>query len=135
MDHYLDNLISHWSSLKKIEAHYSDERVKTEQAIQNYMQEHDQWKEIGTMSLGAVKIRTQYRRKWNHEKLDQIKADHQLSEMQFPFAIEYKEIKAQSDYLSEREPEIWQMIAPALTLYPTKPYFFIPKKGENHGIA
>lgn len=38
MDNYLLNLISHWHSLKKIEQHYSDERIKAEQSIQEYLQ-------------------------------------------------------------------------------------------------
>lgn len=135
MDHYLENMLSHWKSLKKLEAHYSDERLKTEQIIQEYLQDNEQWKDAGTMSFGGVKIRTQYRRKWHHEQLAKIKDEYDLDSMQFPFAVEYKEIKSQSDYLAEREPHIWKLIEPALSLCTTKPYFFIPKKGDKNVIA
>lgn len=135
MDNYLSNLFSHWSSLKQLEAHYSEERLRTEQAIQEYLKDNNLWKDTGTMTFGDVKVRTQYRRKWNQEKLNQVKAEYDLGSMQFPFAIEYKEVKSQSDYLAEKEPETWSLIAPALIEYPTKPYFFIPKKGDKHGAA
>ncbi len=131
MDNYLCNMVSHWGSLKKIEGHYNAERIKTEQAIQDYLHEHDQWKPIGTMNLGDLKIKTSLRRKWNQEKLLQIKGDYQLDSMQFPFAIEYKEIKSKSEHLETSSPELWQILEPALTVSASKPYFFSAKKEED----
>ncbi len=118
-----------------MEGHYSDERVRTEQVIQEYLRNNDQWKDLGTMSLGALKIRTQYRRKWHQEKLAKLKGEYHFDSIQFPFSLEYKEIKSQSDYLAQNEPQVWNLLEPALELCPTKPYFFVSKKGEKHGDA
>ena len=37
MDNYMVNMISHWNSLKNLEDYYNEERIKTEEAIQNYL--------------------------------------------------------------------------------------------------
>lgn len=135
MDYYLENLLAHWSSTKKVESHYHDERLKTEQLIQEYLQSKAQWKDDGTMYLGDVKIRTQYRRKWNHDELSALKKELSLDVTLFPFLVEYKEVKSHSDYLAEKEPDIWEMIETASILCPAKPYFFIPKKRDKYGSA
>ncbi|MBS0289297.1 MAG: hypothetical protein JSS07_04570 [Proteobacteria bacterium] len=130
MDSYLENMISHWNSLKKLEGHYETERLKAEDAIQQHLQHNNLWKDKGTMSFENLKIRINYSRKWDQKYLAEVKTKHHLTATQFPFVTEYKELKTQSDYLEVKEPEIWQKISPALLIVPTKPYFFTPKKGE-----
>lgn len=128
MDNCLTDMISQWHTFKKMESHYNDERIKTEEIIQHYLQEHEQWKESGTLSFDNLKIRLNTRRKWDQRLLTKIKAQYQLPAPQFPFLTEFKELKTQSDYLEAKEPQIWEKIVPALTLYAAKPYFFVSGK-------
>jgi hypothetical protein len=130
MDSYLSNMISHWHSLKKVENQFHEERIKTEEAIQSHLQKHNLWINSGTMSFNDLKIRVSYNRKWNQKSLAKIKAQNQLEQTQFPFLTEYKELKTQSDYLEAKEPDVWKKLAPALLVFPAKPYFFVPRKGE-----
>jgi len=128
MDSYLSNMISHWHSLKNLEGYYNDERLKTEEAIQSHLRKHNLWKESGTMNFDNLKIRSALKRKWSQRHLAEIKAKHQLTATKFPFYIEYKELKGQSDYLEAKEPQVWEKLSPALLVYPTKPYFFAPDR-------
>ncbi|MFO1259079.1 MAG: hypothetical protein U1E78_11810 [Gammaproteobacteria bacterium] len=130
MNGHLTTLVSRWHSLKQLQDHYTAERLEVEKSIQRYLCEENKWKLSGTMTLGELKIRAVLKRKWNQDKLSRIRETHQLLPNQFPFQIEYKENKSQSEYLEEEESDIWQLLRPALTVYPSKPYFFSAKKED-----
>lgn len=131
MDKFLNNMISHWCSLKRMEKYYADERLKTEEVIQSHLQNHNQWKSVGTIDLDKLKIRMTPRRKWNQHKLIQIKNENDLSGLQFPFIVEYKEIRLRSDYLAENDPMLWDKLQRALRITPSKPYFVLTEKNEK----
>lgn len=131
MDSYLDNMILHWCSFKKMEKYYADERIKIEEEIQLHLQSHNQWKSVGTLDLGLLKIRSTPRRKWNQSKLVQIKNENNLSGLQFPFIIEYKEMRLQTDYLADNDPTLWRKLQRALKIMPTKPYFVLAEKNTQ----
>lgn len=128
MDDNLSKLISHWHTLKQFQDHYTAERLKLEKGIQRHLCEANKWNLNGTMSLGELKIRTALKRKWNNDRLTEIKESNQVAHNKFPFQIEYKEIKSHSEYLEKNEGQLWAVFRPALTVYPSKPYFFSAKK-------
>ncbi|MBS0289776.1 MAG: hypothetical protein JSS07_07065 [Proteobacteria bacterium] len=129
MESYLSQMITQWHNLKDMQNYYYSERINTEQAIQQYLQDPEQWKDKGTISFDNLRIRLKMNRKWDQKQIALIKAQHHLCATQFPFITEYKEVKTQSDYLAVKEPHIWQKLMPALLEYPAKPYFFAPEKG------
>lgn len=123
-DHVLNNMFANWHVLKKKEQQFNKERLKSEQAIQQYLQAQKQWKSSGTMTFNNFNIRLNFRRKWDQKLLAQIQQEHFSDASQFPFIKEYKEILNQSRYLFVSEPSLWKKVRPALSIYQIKPYFF-----------
>lgn len=58
MDSYLENMISHWYSIKRMESYYIHERLRTEEAIQDHLKKHNHCKGSHLMTFDTFKIGT-----------------------------------------------------------------------------
>jgi len=73
----------------------------------------------GTTTVGNLKIETGYTRKFDQAKLAAIAQD--FPPELWPFKTEYSEVRRGTRYLENNQPELWDVIAGALTLTPRKP--------------
>lgn len=79
--------------------------------------------ETGTVDIdGQLGISFALDRKWDQEALLRIYNKKQANEP-FPFKLEFSEIRAETKYLEEHEPEIYAAYAEFLTVKPKKPSF------------
>ena len=58
MDSYLENMISHWYSIKRMEGYYIHERLRTEEAIQEHIQKLKLTKGSHFITFDTFKIGT-----------------------------------------------------------------------------
>ncbi len=58
MDSYLENMVSHWYSIKRMEGYYIHERIRTEEAIQHHLQKNNQWKGTDLITFDTFKLGT-----------------------------------------------------------------------------
>lgn len=58
MDSYLENMISHWYSIKRMEGYYIHERIRTEEAIQHHLQKHNHCKGSSIITFDTFEIGT-----------------------------------------------------------------------------
>jgi hypothetical protein len=83
----------------------------------------------GTLSLGALKIKTGFYQKWSQESLIEARRKYPSGEP-FPFSMVYEPDNKQLKYLAEYRPELYEIVRPALSLTPKKPSFEI-KGGKD----
>jgi len=114
----IDQLRAEWIAAKTAENEARNFRLKVEQEIIAAL--GDELPDTGTTKTHGLKIVTGYNRKWDQAALQEM-VNKGIPPKLFPFKTEYKEIKRNSDYLANNEPEIWEYIARALTLTPKKP--------------
>lgn len=123
----LAQLEDYWLTCKQAENEARQDRLNVEAQIL----EHPDalLKEVGSTTLGQIKVTTGYTRSFDQEKL--AEAINEVPAELWPFKSEYKEIKAGTDYLERNEPELWEQIRPALTIKPKKAAFaVIPTKKD-----
>ena len=94
-------------------------RLEVEQAILDHGDIVGNLKDEGTITIGPVKIVTEFTRKWDDKKVAELARD--IAPEYFPFLQrKYIEDKKLSDVIAERFPELWDKLRPALTLTPAK---------------
>ena len=119
----LAELTSAWSVAKAQENGAKKARLAIETEILALQEVTTHLKSKGTTNFGPLKIVTDFNRIWNQAKL--AAAQRIVPADFWPFNVEFKEVGDGSKYLIERQPEIWKLIVPALTLKPKKPSFSV----------
>lgn len=123
----LAKLEEYWLTCKQAENEAKADILAVEEQILNHPDAD--LKEEGATKLSAIRVTTGYSRSYDQEQLADIAKDFPID--LWPFRTEEKEIKAGADYLQKNEPELWEMIRPALTIKPKKASFaVIPQKKE-----
>lgn len=116
----LSELIEKWHSAKLAEKAAQNDRLNIEKQIAELVD----LPENGPTDIGdGMKINTGYTRKWDQEKLAELKTVADLPERLFPFKIEFKEDANKAKYIQQNEPQLWEYFLDALTLTPKKPAF------------
>jgi len=118
MNDMIERLKERLRIVEETEKAAKKERIAIEKQIVDLLR--DELKDQGTTNLHGLKIVTGYNRKWSQEQLRQL-VDQGIPPKLFPFKVEYKEDRKLSNYIENNEPEVWEVIAKALTLTPKKP--------------
>ena len=124
----IDDLRQQWKEAKTLEEEAKQRRLNIETEILLHKEVKGEIKDEGTSTFGKIKIITGYTRNWNQGKLQAI--CETVDESLWPFQTQYKEVRAGTKYIETNEPEMWEILSPALTLTPKKPSFSLAKDKE-----
>tara|TARA_R110000803_G_scaffold28011_10_gene65137 strand:+ start:6009 stop:6404 length:396 start_codon:yes stop_codon:yes gene_type:complete len=115
----LDALSAQWKECKREEKEANVKRLAVEKEFAEILD----IPEDGILKVAGMKIHTGYTRKWDQEKLLKLQAE--IRAEFFPFESTLKENRAVAKHVEKEFPDLWALIADALTLTPSKASFSI----------